>query len=101
MKPLCDFRSRPGGYANSPASYSRDSLKMRGSLRNVSVIPAKAGIQTWPRVPGLWIPAFAGMTRPYRVAGRLGDFDWRKKGGSAVKITGVRTLVVNAEMRNW
>jgi hypothetical protein len=25
-------------------------------------MPAKAGIQTWPRVPGLWIPAFAGMT---------------------------------------
>ena len=22
-------------------------------------LPAKAGIQTWPRVPGLWIPAFA------------------------------------------
>jgi hypothetical protein len=42
----------PGGYANSPASYSRDSLKMKGSLRNVSVMPAKAGIQTWSRVPG-------------------------------------------------
>src|ERR1700722_20229127 len=26
-------------------------------------MPAKAGIQTWPRVPGLWIPAFAGMTQ--------------------------------------
>jgi hypothetical protein len=25
-------------------------------------MPAKAGIQTWPRVPGLWIPAFAGTT---------------------------------------
>jgi hypothetical protein len=36
---------------------------MGGLLRNVSVMPAKAGIQTWPRVPGLWIPAFAGMTQ--------------------------------------
>jgi hypothetical protein len=26
-------------------------------------MPAKAGIQTWPRVPGLWIPVFAGMTQ--------------------------------------
>jgi hypothetical protein len=26
-------------------------------------MPAKAGIQTSPRVPGLWIPAFAGMTQ--------------------------------------
>ena len=26
---------------------------MGGYLRNVSVMPAKAGIQTWPRVPGL------------------------------------------------
>jgi hypothetical protein len=25
-------------------------------------MPAKAGIQTWPHVPGLWILAFAGMT---------------------------------------
>src|ERR1700722_16373868 len=31
--------------------------------QNLSVIPAKAGIQTWPRVPGLWIPAFAGVTQ--------------------------------------
>jgi hypothetical protein len=29
----------------------------------VSVTPANAGIQTWPCVPGLWIPAFAGMTQ--------------------------------------
>jgi galactonate dehydratase len=35
------------------------------------------------------------------VAGRLGDFEGSKTGGNAVKITGVRTLVVNAEMRNW
>jgi len=33
---------------------------MGGWLRNVSVMPAKASIQTWPRVPELWIPAFAG-----------------------------------------
>jgi hypothetical protein len=26
-------------------------------------MPAKAGIQTWPHVPPLWIPACAGMTR--------------------------------------
>jgi hypothetical protein len=26
-------------------------------------MPAKAGIQTWPRVPRLWIPAFAGMLK--------------------------------------
>ena len=23
-------------------------------------MPAKAGIQTWPHVPGLWIPRFRG-----------------------------------------
>src|ERR1700692_1389065 len=40
---------------------------MRGSLRNVSVMPAKAGIQTRPHVPGPWIPTDAGMTqRPAR-----------------------------------
>ena len=43
--------------------WSRESLKMRGSLRNVSVMPAKAGIQTRPHVPGPWIPAYAGMTQ--------------------------------------
>ena len=32
-----------------------------GIMRNVSVMPAKAGIQTWPRVPRFWIPAFAGL----------------------------------------
>ena len=31
---------------------SPELLKMTGSLRNVSVMPAKAGIQTWPHVPG-------------------------------------------------
>jgi hypothetical protein len=36
---------------------------MRGSLRNVSVMPAKAGIQTRPHVPEPWIPAYAGMTQ--------------------------------------
>jgi hypothetical protein len=41
---------------------------MRGSLRNVSVMPAKAGIQTWPHVRGPWIPAYAGMT----LVGRVG-----------------------------
>ena len=40
----------------------RELFKMGGWLRNVGVMPAKAGIQTWPHVPGLWIPAFAGMT---------------------------------------
>ncbi len=29
----------------------------------VSVMPAQAGIQTWPHVPGHWIPAYAGMTQ--------------------------------------
>src|ERR1700733_15038850 len=43
--------------------YSRESFKMGGWFRSASVMPAKAGIQTWPRVPGLWIPAFAGMTQ--------------------------------------
>jgi hypothetical protein len=28
-----------------------------------TVMPAKAGIQTWPHVRWLWIPAYAGMTR--------------------------------------
>jgi hypothetical protein len=28
----------------------------------VSVMPAKAGIQTWLCVRRLWIPAYAGMT---------------------------------------
>ena len=31
-------------------------------MKNVSVMPAKAGIQTWPHVLRLWIPAYAGMT---------------------------------------
>jgi hypothetical protein len=26
------------------------------------IMPATAGIQTWPHVLRLWIPAFAGMT---------------------------------------
>ena len=39
--------------------WSLESLKMRGSRRNVSVMPAKAGIQIWPHVPGPWIPAYA------------------------------------------
>jgi hypothetical protein len=34
-----------------------------GMTKNLGVMPAKAGIQTWPHVPGLWIPAFAGMTQ--------------------------------------
>ena len=34
-----------------------------GDNRKFSVMPAKAGIQTWPLVPGLWIFAFAGMTQ--------------------------------------
>jgi hypothetical protein len=38
-------------------------LKMKGSFRNVSVMPAKAGIQTRPHVAGPWIPAYAGMTQ--------------------------------------
>jgi hypothetical protein len=38
-------------------------LKMTGLLRNVSVMPAKAGIQSRPLVPGPWIPAYAGMTQ--------------------------------------
>ena len=29
-------------------------------------MPAKAGIQTWPRVARLWIPAFAGMSASVR-----------------------------------
>ena len=39
---------------------------MGGWLRSASVMPAKPGIQTWPRVPGLWIPAFAGMTQRWK-----------------------------------
>jgi hypothetical protein len=31
-------------------------------MNNASVMPAKAGIQTWPHVLRLWIPAYAGMT---------------------------------------
>ena len=32
------------------------------AMKSASVMPAKAGIQTWPHVLRLWIPAFAGMT---------------------------------------
>ena len=31
-----------------------------------SVMPGPAGIQAWPHVPRLWIPAYAGMTRRFR-----------------------------------
>ena len=34
-------------------------------------MPAKAGIQTSPRVLGLWIPAFAGMTQRKRPSFRM------------------------------
>src|ERR1700733_1934900 len=30
--------------------------------------PRKSGIQTWPHVPGFWIPAFAGMTQRQRTS---------------------------------
>ena len=46
-----------------PTTSSRVSCSKWGMTQNVGVMPAKAGIQTWPRVPGLWIPAFAGMTQ--------------------------------------
>ena len=35
---------------------------MRGKSPHTRVMPAKAGIQTWPRVRRPWIPACAGMT---------------------------------------
>jgi hypothetical protein len=37
-------------------------------LTIVSVMPAKAGIQTWPHLAGLWFPAYAGMTQRYRTS---------------------------------
>src|SRR5277367_6855975 len=54
---------------------------MRGRLRNVSVMPAKAGIQTWPHVPGPWIPAYAGMTQ--RSGRGLADFPLNRAGATA------------------
>jgi hypothetical protein len=35
---------------------------MRGLREDTSVMPAKAGIQTWPHMLRPWIPAFARMT---------------------------------------
>ena len=32
-----------------------------GSGGDTSVLPAKAGIQTWPHMLRPWIPAFAGI----------------------------------------
>ena len=44
-------------------SSSPESFNFGGSFGNLSVMPAKAGIQTWPLLRRPWIPAYAGMTR--------------------------------------